>query len=251
MGLVYKANQNMIQHYDAGTASVDNALITPGQDHVVVKVAEVDAEEVQNLLQKVDAIANSYENEAIAVAYAEVFPVILTAMRMVKEEAKAPFKGITASGTELDAVALIPENVGGGIMCTEAVTTNLGLFAGTAAGVYTWLSTVGTVATAEAIVPQQTMSQYAAMVHIGAIDTVAVPKYNRIKFELSGVPTPAQSTLFNIRGVNGTAPFIRFQKPVLVGPLKKQRIYVDPNIAGDSKFELMTVLIARADVLTM
>lgn len=251
MGLVYKANQHLIRHYDAGTASVDNALITPGQDKVVVKVAEVDAEEVQNLLQKIDAIANSYENEAVAVAYAETFPVVLTAMRMVKEEAKAPFKGIAASGTELDAAALIPENVGGGILCTESVTTNLGLYAGTAAGVYTWLKTVTTVGTAEAIIPTQTMSQYAAVVHIGAIDTVNVPKYNRMKFELSGVPTPAQSTIFNIRGVNGTAPFVRFQKPVLVGPLKKQRMYVDPNIAGDSKFELMSILIAKADVLTM
>jgi len=247
MGLVYKTNQHLIMHYDAGTAAVDNALITPGQDRVVVKVAEVDAEEVQSLLQKVDAIANSYINEAVAVAYAETFPVVLTAMRMVKEEAKAPFKGIIASGTELDATALIPEDVGGTVL--GAGGSGLYLYAaGTV--IRTWLETFAT-GTAEAMIPEQTMSQYAAVVHIGAIDSVAVPKVNRIKFTLSGVPTPAQPTIFNIRGVNGTAPFVRFQKPVLVGPLKKQKVEVDPNITGDSKFELMSVLIARADVLIM
>lgn len=249
MGLVYKTNQHLIQHYDAGTASVDNALITPGQDRVVVKVAEVDAEEVQSLLQKIDVIANSYINEAIAVAYAETFPVVLTAMRMVKEEAKAPFKGMTASGTELDATTLIPEDVGG-LILNPAGTADTGLYGGTKAAVYTWLD-AHVAATSDDLIPEQIMSQYAAVIHIGAIDSVAVPKVNRIKFTLSGVPTPAQPTIFNIRGVNGTAPFVRFQKPVLVGPLKKQKIDVDPNITGDSKFELMSVLIAKADVLTM
>lgn len=249
MGLVYKANQHLIQHYDAGTASVDNALITPGQDKVVVKVAEVDAEEVMSLLQKIDVIANSYMNEAIAVAYAETFPVILTAMRMVKEEAKAPFKGMIASGTELDATPLIPEHVGS-LILNSADTASCGLYAGTNDGVYTWLQTF-VAGTSQELVPEQTMSQYAAIVHIGAIDTVAVPKVNRTLFTLSGVPTPAQPTQFNIRGVNGTAPFIRFQKPVLVGPLKKQKIETDPNIAGDSKIELMSILIAKADVLIL
>lgn len=251
MGLVYKTNQHLIQHYDAGTASVDNALITPGQDKVVVKVAEVDAEEVQSLLQKIDAIANSYMNEAVAVAYAETFPVVLTAMRMVKEEAKAPFKGMTASGTELDAAALIPENIGGTVIGSGG--TGLYPWAHTAA-IYTWLNPTAFIfvaGTSQALVPEQTMTQYAAVVHIGVIDTVAIPKINRVKFTLSGVPTPAQTTQFNIRGVNGTAPFVRFQKPVLVGPLKKQKIEVDPNIAGYSKFELMSILIAKADVLTM
>jgi len=250
MGLVYKANQHLIQHYDAGTAAVDNALITPGQDRVVVKVAEVDAQEVESLLQKVDAIANSYMNEAVAVAYAETFPVVLTAMRMVKEETKSPFKGILASGTEMDAAALIPQFVGSTKMATT--TTSTGLYGGTGNAVFTWLNgTIFVAGTSDDLIPEQTMSQYAAVVHIGAIDTVAIPKVNRILFTLSGIPSPAQSTQFNIRGVNGTAPFVRFHKPILVGPLKKQKADVDPNIAGYSKFELMSIIIAKADVLDL
>lgn len=251
MGLVYRTNQQMIMHYDAGMAEVDNALITPGQDKVVVKVAEVDADEVRRLLQKIDAIANSYMNEAVAVTYAEVFPAILTAMRMVKEETKAPFKGMVASGTELDAVALIPENFGGAIL-NPAATGSTGLYGGTAAGVYTWMNASSfTAGTSDDLMPEQIMDKYAAVVHIGAIDTVAVPKINRIRFTISGIATPAQPTVFNIRGVNGTTPFVRFERPVIVGPLKKQKIDVDPNIAGYSKFELLSVLIAKADVLTM
>lgn len=257
MGIVYKfnsgqmdPNNNLIKNYNSGTIDITNALITPGQKKVSVRVAEVDAEEVESLLQKIDGIANSYVNEAVAVAYAEIFPVILTAMRMVKDEAKAPFRGMISSGTELDAVALIPENVGGAIL-NPLATGSLGLYGGTSGEVYTWLKTVGTVGTAEAMIPSQTMAATAAVIHVGAIDTVDVPKYNRIKFELSGVPTPAQSLLFNIRGKNGEASFVKFHRPVLVGPLKKQKIEVDPNIAGDSKLELMSILIAKADAIIM
>lgn len=249
MGLVYKTNQHLIMHYDAGTASVDNALITPGQDKVVVKVAEVDAEEVQSLLLKVDAIANSYMNEAVAVAYAETFPVILTAMRMVKEETKSPFKGIIASGTELDAAALIPQFVGSTKMATT--TTSTGLYGGTGNAVFTWLSASLTAGTSASLLPEQTMSQYAAVVHIGAVDTVAVPKINRVLFTLSGIPSPAQSTQFDIRGVNGTTPFVRFHKPIIVGPLKKQKVDVDPNVTGYTKFQMMSIIIAKADVLDL
>lgn len=249
MGTVYKANEHLIAPYAEATVSIVDALITPGAEKVDIKVAEVTADEVKALLVKIDTIANSYQNDGIAVLYAENFPVVLTSMRMVKTETKSPFKGIMATGTELDAVALIPEHVGGGIL-NPAATAGKGLYGGASGAVLTWLQTF-VAGVSDDLIPEQTMDEDAGLVHLGAIDTVDVPKINRLRFTISGVPTPAQPAPFNYKKQSNTTPFVRFEKPILVGPERTQKIDVDPNIAGDSKFELLSVLIARADELVL
>lgn len=97
------------------------------------------------------------------------------------------------------------------------------------------------------------MVEEAAVIHLGAIDPVEVPKLESIRFTLAGIPAPAQSLPFNIRQgfANYSLPFVRFEKPVIVGPEATQLIDVYPNLSGDSKLQLLSLVIAKAQILTL
>lgn len=247
MGLVFTENEALIKAYPDEQLSVEDALITVGQEAVEVGVAAVSEKEVRAYLNKIDLLTHSKQNEAIAIAVADAFPTLLTALRMVKKESKQPYRGIKGSGAALDLEFLIPEHVGGTIL-NPVATSAKGLYGGTNAAVRTWLQTF-VAGTSDDIIPSQVMKEEAAVVHIGAIDTVEVPKINRIKFTLSGVATPAQTVQHNI--TNGSdVPFAKWEMPVLVPPEGTQLVEVDPYIDGDSKFELISFLIAKAEDLT-
>jgi hypothetical protein len=182
---------------------------------------------------------------------AEEAESILTAVRMVKTETKAEFAGILGAGANLEIEWLRPKHVGGSLL-NSAGTSGKGLYGGTSGGVYTWTQTF-TANTSQDIIPEQTMSEEAGLIHLGAIDPVEVPKINAIRFELAGIPTPAQSCKFNIRQSLGTEdlPFVRWEKPVIIGPEKKQKVTVMPNISGDSKLELLSLLVSKAENLSL
>ena len=247
MGLVYNENLELIRDYPDGQESIVEALHTIGTDAVEVGVAAVTEKEVRAYLQKIDLLAHSKQNEGISIAVSDAFPTLLTAMRMVKKESKQPFRGIKGSGAALDIVWLIPEHVGG-VILNPLATASKGLYGGTSAAVRTWLQTF-VAGTSDDIIPSQVMKEEAAVVHIGAIDTVDVPKVNRIKFTLAGQVTGSQSVHHNFYD-GSDLPFARWELPVLVPPEGTQLIDVDPYISGDSKFELISFLIAKAEDLT-
>jgi len=251
MGLVYQTTKVLIKNYPEETVTWAKALIEPGKAKTDVKVAPLSANEVEIILLKLDQLAMSTQHEGIAKMVAEEADSILIAIRMVKAETKSPFAGILGVGAQLDIMWLRPKDVGGNLL-NPAGVANKGLYGGTSGGVYTWLHTF-TANTLDDLIPEQTMAQEAAVVHLGAVDPIEVPKINAIKFTLAGIPAPAQSCPFNIRSEFGTGalPYIRFEKPIIVGPEKTQKIEVMPNITGDSKFQLMTLLIGKAEKLVV
>jgi len=251
MGLVYLANKGLIRKYPEGMVDWTKSLIQPGQAKAAVKAAELTAEEVEIILLKLDQLAMSKQHEAIATMLAEEAESILLAIRMVKEETKEPFLGMLGVGSNLEMLWLRPKDVGSTTLLNSAGTAGLGLYSGTSAGVYTWLKSF-IAGTSADIIPEQTMVEEAAVLHLGGIDTVEIPKLESITFTLAGIPAPAQSLPFNLRKSVGATdlPFVRFEKPIIVGPEKKQKVAVMPNITGDSKFQLLSLLIAKASSLT-
>ena len=250
MGLIYKVNLGLIKSYGEETVPVRRALLQTGQPEVKVKVAKLDADEVEILLLKLDQLALSKQNEAIAIMLAEEAESILTAIRIVKDETKEPFLGIQGLGSSLDMVWLRPKHVGDNTLLNSANTSGLGLYNGTNGAVYSWLQSF-IAGTTKDIIPEQTMIEEAAVIHLGIIDTVEQPKCNAITFTLQGVASPTQPLAFNIRPSLGSEslPFVRFEKPILVGPEKKQKVTLVPNITGDSKVELLSLLITKASLL--
>jgi len=250
MGLVYQEAKALIKEYIEETIPWTKALVDPGKVEVTVKCGPLSAEEVELIVLKIDQLAMSRQHEGIAVMLAEEFDSILTMIRWVKGETKAPFSGILGVGAQLDIRWLRPKDVGATWFTSD--TGSIGLYAGTAGAVYPWLKQSLVADTSQTIIPEQTLKEEVGLIMLGAIDPVEVPKYNMITFTLSGIAAPAQPLPFNIRPSFGidTTPFIRFEKPIIVGPEKKFKVEVMPNIAGDSKFELLALVAARAQDMT-
>lgn len=249
---VSKVNAHLIQDYEEETISWGKALITPGQDAVSVKCGPLSKAEVTAILIKLDLLALNRQNSAITAMLAEEADSILVAIRRVKAETKEAFRGILGAGASLDIGWLRPHHVGDKYLLNSAATSTTGLWGGTNAAIYTWLHTV-VANTSDNIIDDQTMVSEAAVIHLGAIDPIEVPKIDAITFKISGITSPAQSLAFSKRSTFGTelTPVVRFEKPVFVGPDKKQEIGLYPQVSGDTKFELLSLLIAKAENLAL
>jgi hypothetical protein len=251
MGLVFQANKGLIRTYPPETTKVRTVVIEPGKDEAEVTLAALDSKEAEALLLKLDALASDKVNPAIAAMVAEEAANIFVAVRMVKAESKASFAGILGVGANLDVKWLRPKDVGGPLLNRDGAAGK-GLYGGASGGVFSWLQTF-TANTPAALIPSQTMAEEAAVIHLGAIDPIEVPKLESIRFTLAGVATPAQSLLplgFR-KGFITDLPLVRFEKPIIVGPEKTQAVDVMPYISGDSNFQLLSLLIAKAEALTL
>ena len=249
---VSQVNAHLIQDYKEETLPWGKALITPGQDAVSVKCGPLSKAEVDAILIKLDLLSLNRQNPAISAILAEEADSILVAIRRVKAETKENFRGILGAGASLDICWLRPHHVGDKYLLNSAATTDVGLWGGTVAAVYTWLHTL-VANTADNIIDEQTMVKEAAVIHLGAIDPIEVPKLEAITFKISGITSPAQSLAFSKRSTFGTelTPVVRFEKPVFVGPDKKQEIGLYPQVSGDTKFELLSLLITKAENLVL
>lgn len=253
MGIVLQHGRSLglVRDYAEETVSWRAALIEPGRDTAQVKAGQLSTGEVETLLLKLDQLALSAQHEGVAKMVAEELASIILAVRMVKAETKASFSGILGSGSNLDIRWLHPRDVGG-ILLNPAATAALGLYRGTIAAVYTWLHSF-VANTSAAIIPSQIMANDAGVIHLGAIDPVEVPKLNLIRFTLAGIAAPTQGMAFNIRNTldGASVPFVRFEKPIIVGTERTQVIDVVPNITGESKFQLLSFLIAKAEDMVL
>lgn len=252
---VYQINKDLIKDYEAETIPWSKALIVPGQEKPSVTLAVLSKVEVEAILTKLDMLAINRQNPAISAMLAEEADSILTAIRMVKTETKEDFRGILGSGANLDIRWLTPRDVGDSNLLNSAGTASRGLWGGTSGQVITWLHTISGSAynASDNIIDEQKMVEEAGVIHLGAIDPIEVPKCNLATFKISGVASPAQALPFTKRSSFGTnlTPVVRFEKPIIVGPEKTQEIGIYTTADGDTKLELLSLLIAKAESLTL
>lgn len=259
MGLVYRLakdavgqdGQRLIRNYQDETRPLSYGMLNVGKQQMAAKLSAITEWEVDTFVHDIDALANDAQNVEISKAVAQELPALIDALRMVNHETTQGYGGLRAVGAELDVGWLTPAMIGNTTLLNNVGTALLGIYAA-ANGTRTWTATF-VAGTAQDVIPSQQMSQYAGLVHIGAIDTIAVPKLNRIRFTLSGVNTPLQPLNFNHRTIGETADlrFVKFKQSIIAGPLKTQAVTVYPNLAGDAKLELLSILIAKAESLTL
>jgi hypothetical protein len=252
MGLVWNANKGVIQAYPEEPAKlVSNVVIDMGKPVAQVNLAPLSSDEAERLLRKLDVLAPSDLNPFIAKIVGENTEAIFTLVRMVKAEAKGEFLGHLGTGNALDIRWLRPKDVGGPIL-NSAAAGALGLYGGAGGAVFTWTQTF-VANTAQTMIPAQTMTEEAGCIHLGAIDPVEVPKCDAIQFYIANIVGPAQPLPFNIReGFSSNhLPIARFEQPVIIGPERTQRVDVMPNLSGDSKLQLLTLVVARAQSLVL
>jgi hypothetical protein len=254
MGLVYEANKGLVKSWPAeANAQYTEAVINPGQVKAPVAMDAFSEAESHRLLLKLDAMTNQYNNPLITTIVAENAQAVFVATRIAKMQNHGEFGGILASGIMMDMRWLRPKDVGGLILNPPGGVALTSLYATGAGGtVYTWLQAV-VANTAQNLIPAQTMEQFASVIHLGCIETEITPKITDVTFTLGGVATPAQSVGQNIkREIGGAANDIqvtRFEKPIIVGPLQQQQISVMPGITGMTRFQLLSLIIARAQEL--
>lgn len=247
MGIVFSANRALVANYQEETATIRDILIEPGRPEASVKLAPLTSVEVDKILKKLDSLVMQLANPAIATIVAEEVQAILVAIRMCKTETKEDFMGLLSAGSNLDICWLRPMHIGSSLLATSG--SNKGLYAGTNAAVLTWLHNF-TATTETDMVPEQTMKEEAVVIHLGAVNPIEDPKLESIKFYLAGIPTPAQSCEFRgIRKSFGSqdVPIVRFEKPIIVGPEKKQQIKVKPYVTGNDKCQLLSLLITKSE----
>lgn len=251
MGLVWQHNLGVIQAYKEETAKVSNVVIDMGKPEAEAKMAALTRDEAERLLRKLDVLAPSDMQPFIAKIVGENVEQIMTLVRMVKAEAKGEFLGHLGTGNALDIRWLRPKDVGGALL-NPAATAACGLYGGASGGIFTWTQTF-VANTAQSMIPAQIMAEEAGCIHLGIIDPVDVPKCDAIQFFIATIPGPAQPLPFNIREGFGTNDLCiaRFEQPVIIGPEKTQRVDVMPNLAGDSKLQLLTLVVARAQAMVL
>lgn len=252
MGQVFLNNQGLLKDFaEEANAAYAEAVINPGQPSSPVSLAAFSAVEAKILLLKLDAFVSQLNNPLIATMVAENAQAIMIAVRMAKEQAKGVFGGILSAGTMLDMRWLRPRDVGGAILNPAAALLS-GLYGGVSGTVFSWLQpTVGGVL--QHIIPSQTMEQFASVIHLGGIEPVEIPKITDVVFTLGGQPTPPQSAGQNMKtyaGQHYDIQVTRFEKPVIVGPMQSQAIDVMPGAGGNTKFQLLSLICARAQELT-
>lgn len=253
MGAVYRHGKasGLVKAYPDETRPLTYGMINVGKQAMSAKLSEISEYEVDTFVHDLDAMANDQQNPEIANAVAQELPALIDALRMVNAETKQGYGGIRGMGGELDVAWLTPAMIGNNTLLNNANTSLLGI-AAAANGTRTWTITWA-AGTAQDIIPSQQMVQYAACVHIGAISTIDIPKLNRMRFTLSGVNTPLQPLNFNHRRKESDADmrFVKFKQSIIAGPLKTQVVTAYPNLTGDDKLELLSVVIAKAESLTL
>lgn len=251
MGIVAQTCRDKIRDYPEETEVVKSVLYDIGKELTPLKLGPLSAAEAKTLIEDLDKLADSRGNEAIAVAVAEEIDAIITAVRLVNAETRAGYGGITNIGTSLDISWLRGVHVGDTNITNNAGTASKGLYGGTVKAVYTWLQAfVG--GTSQTLYPSQAMAKEAAIVNLGFIDTVEIPKVDGVRFTLSGVNTAVQPLKFNLRNARSAVDtaFCKLKKPVLFAPRKTYACDVFPNISGDSKVEPIALLITMSQNLT-
>ncbi|GAI02135.1 unnamed protein product, partial [marine sediment metagenome] len=99
-----------------------------------------------------------------------------------------------------------------------------------------------------------TMIEEAAIVFLGFIEPLTVPKVEAVQFTLSGIPCPPQSLKFNLNeefGSPGKLPFCRLEKPVIIGPEKLFQVAVNPYLSGNSECMPVALIITTAEKMSL
>lgn len=257
MGLVYETSvaKGLKTDYPKEQKLIVDAMIDPGKESSSQDLDPFTVLEAERLLLKLDNLASEKISETIARLVAMSAEIIIDAVRMVKTQNHQHFMGFLGSGNMLDIKWLRPKDIGNPQLRGTAAAGALGIYgqAPLAAGTFTWLRTF-VENTAQNLIPNQTMAQFAAVVHLGFIDTIdGISRISDYTYTSGGVAAPPQSlsgTKKKLFGTSQDVAVMPMEKPIIVPPFKNQILTVQPTFAGDSRLELLSFIIGQCQDFT-
>lgn len=254
MGAVWKNNQKLAVDYQEEPAgSLIDFVVDPSQENPTPKLGKLSTKEATAVLKRLDSMASAWCPQVSLMAEEGALAVIQGVRLLKAQPGVGEFRGIFSQGSNVNMRWLRPKDVGGAILRGTAAAGTLGLYGGGGGAVYTWLYSF-TVNNTAHMVPSQTMSQFGALVYFGFMDPIETPPVEAWQLTLSGIAFTAEPADFKmIKTFNSNElPVVKFEKPVIVGPMVQQALDVWPWRTGDGKTQPVAVLIARAqDLLTL
>jgi len=250
MGLIYTKNigdTSIVRDYSPNdTEPIADAIVTTGKGISSGDMSSFSKGECVALLRKIDTLIPSEAESFISKIVGENFGALITLARLVKKQCGGMFSGELSSGIDQDVWLLEPKDVGG-VLMNSAAAGALGLYAGGGGAVFTWYNAALAVNTAVFMIPAQAMTQYCGVIHLGMIEWLEVPKLTTYQYTMSGQAGPRQSLSWMREAFgNNQVSVARFELPIVIGPLKNSGLAVLPNIAGGTKAQLISFMIARA-----
>jgi hypothetical protein len=236
---------------NGGPINWTSALIDSGKSVSQITLASMSGDEVNAICSKLDQIYSGITDPRVANMVAEELNNILATVCAVKYQTQSSFGGILAQGTQLEIWPLRAKDVGG-VILNPAVLAATGVYAQAIGAAFSWLNPAAgpmVAGTLQALIPAQVMWQYAGMIYLGFTEHIAVPKIEAVRFTLAGTVAVSQPCTPNLRSTWGDdheASFTRLEKPVIIPPLKTQRVDVMPFVAGDTDFEPIALVIAQS-----
>ena len=229
---------------------VSSPAYQPGMVYIGNKtwaVTDISKQECETLGQEIDTFVDWEASPRIASMVVRAAPRILDAVRLVNANTKQGYGGAAGRGQQLIAQPL------------QLFDFNI---AGSNTAMLTWLVTKGTTGaiawTGNATAANQNTMvvsglPYLAHILIGFIDSIEVPKINKIQIVKDGDTYPVENPNFEWRGAFGDfqVPTHELLQPWIIPPASKYYIGVNWYAIGDDKLQPIGFAIKRAtDVLT-
>jgi len=190
------------------------------------KVGSLKADDVKQFVVQLEHLVHPQQSPVIHDIIARNAPLILDVIRIVNLETKQGFKGMAARAGELEINWVRPGTFGKTTWLTSYTST----------GSNTWFS-------------ETRLLEYEALIILGWIDPIEVPKIDAIYITKDGDPLPAQTMPWMAKNNFGTyqTPIVEQKLPLVVLPEHKFKIEVNVFATGDDKLEPIGFHIRRAE----
>ena len=195
------------------------------------KASALSSAEVQAFVTQLDAIIHSQQCPVVKDIIARNARLLLDAIRVVNINTKQGFKGFAARGSELEINYVRPK--------TFNKTT--------------WLQSIASAGTVSWLAETKALEEE-ALVILGWIDPIEVPKIDAVLYTKDGDPLPAQTLPFEVRDAFGTikTPVVEQKLPITVLPEHKIKIDMNAFATGDDKIQPIAFHIRKAaDFMTL
>jgi len=214
-------------------------------------VTDISKQETETLGQEIDTFVDWEAAPRIASMVVRASPRILDAVRLVNANTKQGYGGAAGRGQSLIAQPLqLFDLLRAAPSSTDVATYPM----------LTWLvskATTGVIAWSGTATYSNTMVvsslPYMAHVFVGFIDSIEVPKINKIQLVKDGDTYPIENPNFEWRGSFGEfqVPAHELLQPWIIPPSSKYYIGVNWYATGDDKMQPIGFAIKRAtDVLS-
>jgi len=190
------------------------------------KCGSLKKDDVQAFVTQLEHMVHPNQSPVVYDIIARNAPLILDVIRIVNIETKQGFRGMAARAGELEINWVRPGTFGKTTWLTSYTST----------GSNTWFS-------------ETRLLEYEALIILGWIDPIEVPKIDAIYITKDGDPLPAQTMPWNAKTQLGAyqTPIVEMKLPLVVLPEHKVKIDVNVFATGDDKLEPIGFHIRRAE----